>query len=91
MLALVCLVAVVALPRLWALYLAHSWLPLALIGVPAAIGLVGVYVLWLRLIDRPLYDLELVKEKLSRPAARTDPRSRNPRDPLEYRSPSIPV
>ena len=32
----------------------------------------GLYALWLRLVDRPLYDLELVKEKLSRPAARAE-------------------
>ena len=50
----------------------HGWLPLALLGVPATIGLLGLYSLWLRLVDRPLYDLELVKEKLSRPAARAE-------------------
>ena len=66
------LAAVIVLPRLWALYVAHGWLPLALLGVPATIGLLGLYALWLRLVDRPLYDLELVKEKLSRPAARAE-------------------
>jgi len=66
------LAAVIVLPRLWALYLAHGWMPLALIGVPAAAGLVCMYVLWLRLADRPLYDLELVKDKLSRPAAKAE-------------------
>src|SRR5229473_8541591 len=52
--------------------MAHGWLPLVLLGVPATIGLLGLYALWLRLVDRPLYDLELVKEKLSRPAARAE-------------------
>ncbi|MDQ6669209.1 MAG: type IV secretory system conjugative DNA transfer family protein [Chloroflexota bacterium] len=66
------LAAVIVLPRLWALYMAHGWLPLVLLGVPATIGLLGLYALWLRLVDRPLYDLELVKEKLSRPAARAE-------------------
>jgi hypothetical protein len=66
------LAAVILLPRLWALYMAHGWLPLVLLGVPATIGLLGLYALWLRLVDRPLYDLELVKEKLSRPAARAE-------------------
>jgi len=66
------LAAVIVLPRLWVLYLAHGWLPLALIAVPAAIALVGLYALWLRLVDRPLYDLELVKDKLSRPAASSE-------------------
>src|SRR5437870_2859581 len=32
MLALVCLLAVVVLPRLWALYVAHGWLSVALVG-----------------------------------------------------------
>ena len=66
------LAAVVVLPRLWAVYLANGWLPLALLGVPGAIGLGGLYALWLRLSERPLYDLDLVKEKLSRPAARAE-------------------
>ncbi len=38
MLALVCLVAVVTLPRLWALYLSHGWLSVALVGAPVAVG-----------------------------------------------------
>src|SRR6266849_3021492 len=63
------LAAVVVLPRLWAIYLANGWLPLALVAVPAAIALGGLYALWIRLSERPLYDLELVKEKLTRPAA----------------------
>jgi hypothetical protein len=64
--------AVVVLPRLWAIYLANGWLPLALVAVPAAIALGGLYALWIRLSERPLYDLELVKDKLTRPAARAE-------------------
>src|SRR5712692_3503351 len=63
------LAAVVVLPRLWTVYLAYGWVPLALLVVPAAIALGGLYALWIRLSERPLYDLELVKEKLTRPAA----------------------
>src|SRR5579859_2071470 len=66
------LAAVVVLPRLWAIYLANGWLPLALVAAPAAIALGGLYALWIQLSERPLYDLELVKEKLSRPAARAE-------------------
>ena len=63
----------VVLPRLWALYLTHGWLPArACSALPATIGLGGLYALWMRLSERPLYDLELVKEKLSRPAARAE-------------------
>jgi hypothetical protein len=43
-----------------------------LLAVPVAIGVAAVYVLWIRLSERPLYDLDLVKEKLSRPVARAE-------------------
>jgi hypothetical protein len=66
------LAAVVVLPQLWAVYLTHGWLPLALLAVPVAIGLGAAHVLWIRLSERPLYDLDLVKEKLSRPVARAE-------------------
>jgi hypothetical protein len=72
MLALVCLVAVVALPRLWALYLSRGWLSTALVLVPVAIGMGGLYVLWLRLSQRALYDVDLVKEKLTHPGVRVE-------------------
>ena len=72
MLGLGFLAAVVVLPRLWALYLAHGWVAVAALGVPMAIGAGWLYALWLRLQDHPLYDLELVKDKLSRPAARAE-------------------
>src|SRR5439155_11885318 len=64
------LAAVMVLPRAWAVYLAHGWLAVAMLGGPAAIGLMAAYVVWLRLCERPLYDLELVKQKLSWPACR---------------------
>jgi hypothetical protein len=66
------LAAVVVLPRLWVIYLAHGLLPLVLLALPALIGVGGLYILWIRLSGRPLYDLELVKEKLNRPAARVE-------------------
>ena len=66
------LAGVIVLPRLWALYLSSGWLPLILLAIPGAIGLGGLCILWARLSERPLYDLELVKEKLSRPAARVE-------------------
>ena len=72
MLALVCLVAVVALPRLWALYLSHGWLSVALVGAPVAVGVGGLYALWLHLSQRALYDVDLVKEKLTHPAVRAE-------------------
>lgn len=72
MLAVALLAAVIVVPRLWAVYVAHGWLPLALLGVPAGTGLLGLFALWSRLSERPLYDLELVKEKLSRPVARAE-------------------
>jgi Helicase HerA, central domain len=71
-LGLAFLVAVIVLPRLWALYLAHGWIAVAALGVPVAIGAGWLYALWLHLQDHPLYDLELVKDKLSRPAARAE-------------------
>ena len=71
-LAAVFLATVLVLPRLWAVYLTHGWLPVALFAVLAAIGLGALYAMWMRLSERPLYDLELVKEKLSRPAARAE-------------------
>src|SRR5918911_865062 len=66
------LAAVVVLPRLWALYLAHGWLAVALVSAPVVVGFGWLYALWLRLSAHPLYDLELVKDKLSRPAARAE-------------------
>ena len=72
LLAAALLAAVIVVPRLWAVYLAHGWLPLVLLGVPGALGLLGVFVVWSRLSERPLYDVELVKEKLSRPVARAE-------------------
>jgi hypothetical protein len=72
MLALVLLMAVVAVPRLWALYLTRGWLSVALLAVPVAVGIGGLYALWLRLSQRALYDVELVKEKLTRPAVRAE-------------------
>jgi hypothetical protein len=66
------LAAVVVLPRLWTVYLSHGWFPVALFALPAVIGLGATYTLWVRLSERPLYDLELVKEKLSRPVARAE-------------------
>jgi len=60
------------LPQLWALYLAGGWLPLVLLATPVALGMGALYALWMRVSTRPLYDVELVKEKLSRPAARTE-------------------
>src|SRR5919204_232423 len=71
-LGLAFLATVIVAPRLWALYLAHGWLVVALLGVPVVVGLEWLYALWLRLSEHPLYDLELVKEKLSRPAARAE-------------------
>jgi hypothetical protein len=50
----------------------HGWLLAAAAGVPLTIGLVGLYVLWLRVSERPLYDPDLDKEKLSRPAAHVE-------------------
>ncbi|HEY2592443.1 MAG TPA: hypothetical protein VGK33_00930 [Chloroflexota bacterium] len=61
-LAVAFLAAVVVLPRLWAVYLTHGWLPVALFALPAAIGLGGLYAVWMRLSERPLYDVELVKK-----------------------------
>jgi hypothetical protein len=72
LLGLALLVAVVVLPRLWAIYLEHGWLPVILLAIPAAIVVGALYALWIRLSDRPLYDLELVKEKLARPVARAE-------------------
>ena len=54
------------------LNLANGWLPLALLGIPGALSVGALYALWIRVSERPLYDLELVKEKLNRPAARVD-------------------
>jgi hypothetical protein len=72
LLGLALLVAVVVLPRLWAIYLEHGWLPVILLAIPAGLVLGALYALWIRLSDRPLYDLELVKEKLARPVARAE-------------------
>jgi hypothetical protein len=72
MLALACLVAVVALPRLWALYLSRGWLSVALVGAPVVVGVGGLYALWLHLSQRALYDVDLVKEKLTHPAVRAE-------------------
>jgi hypothetical protein len=66
------LASIVMLPRLWGIYLAHGLLPLVVLAIPAVAGFAGLYVLWIRLSERPLYDLELVKEKLTRPAARVE-------------------
>ena len=71
-LAALFLAAVVVLPRPSAVYLMHGWFGVALFAVPAAVGLGALYAVWMRLSERPLYDLELVKEKLSRPAARAE-------------------
>ena len=66
------LAAVVVVPQLWALYVTKGWLPIALLALPAALGLAVLYAIWIRASERPLYDMELVKEKLNRPAARTE-------------------
>jgi hypothetical protein len=66
------LAAVAVLPRLWAVYLTYGWVSVALLTLPALIGLGALYTVWVRLSERPLYDLELVKEKLSRPVARAE-------------------
>ncbi len=69
---LLLLVAVTVGPRLLALYQAGAWLPI----IFAALGLVGVVGVgawvWRRLSNRPLYDQDLVREKVSWPAARTE-------------------
>jgi hypothetical protein len=72
LMGLALLLAVMVLPRLWAIYLERGWLPVILLAIPAAIVLGALYALWIRLSDRPLYDLELVKEKLARPVARAE-------------------
>ena len=66
------LAAVVVVPQLWALYVTKGWLPIALLALPAALGLAVLYAIWMSASERPLYDMELVKEKLNRPAARTE-------------------
>jgi hypothetical protein len=71
-LAAVFLVAVIVLPWLWSLYVTGGWLLVSLMAVPGAVVLGVLYVVWMRLSDHPLYDVELVKEKLSRPAARVE-------------------
>src|SRR5712691_13431809 len=53
--------------RAWAASVRPAWRPG--VAAPAAIAVGGLYALWIRLSERPLYDLELVKEKLTRPAA----------------------
>src|SRR5260370_35091182 len=45
MLALACLVAVIVLPRLWALSVARGWLSVALVCVPVAAGVGGLHAL----------------------------------------------
>src|SRR5438094_684055 len=64
-LAVLFLVAVVALPRLWGLYLASGWLAVGAVAIPAVALVAALFVVWARLTRRPLYDLELVKEKLA--------------------------
>jgi len=69
---LLLLVAVAVGPRLLALYQAGAWVPIigAALGLVVALG-AGVWV-WRRLSNRPLYDQDLVREKVSWPAARTE-------------------
>src|ERR671934_212810 len=50
-LGLAFLATVIVAPRLWALYLAHGWLVVALLGVPVVVGLEWLYALWLRLSE----------------------------------------
>src|SRR5579864_559236 len=47
------LAAVVVLPRLWVIYLAHGLLPLVLLALPAVIAVGGLYIVWIRLSGRP--------------------------------------
>jgi hypothetical protein len=64
--------AVLAGPRLLAVYRAGGWSSLLL---PACIGGLALFALgfvWRRLGSRQLYDVALVQEKLNRPAARTE-------------------
>jgi hypothetical protein len=69
-LAVLFLGAVVALPRLWGQqYLASGWLALVAVAIPAVAVAAAPLVVWARLTRRPLYDLELVKEKLAHAAA----------------------
>jgi uncharacterized protein DUF87 len=74
MAAVVLLVAVLVGPRLVATYRSGAWPTLALWAGAASVALVIVGHVWRRLGRRPLYDLQLVQEKLSRPAARTEVR-----------------
>jgi hypothetical protein len=43
-----------------------------MVGVPVAVGVGGLYALWLHLSQRALYDVDLVKEKLTHPAVRAE-------------------
>ena len=65
------LLAVVVGPPLLRLYLAGDWLLLGALGVLAVAVLAGVAVVW-RWLQRPLYDQELVREKVTWPAARVE-------------------
>jgi hypothetical protein len=70
--AFVLLGAVLAGPRLLAVYRAGSWSSLLL---PAALGGLALFTLgflWRHLGRRQLYDVALVQEKLNRPAARAE-------------------
>jgi hypothetical protein len=68
---LVLLLAVVAGPPLLRLYLAGDWLLLGLMALAGMLGLAGLAAV-LRWLRRPLYDQELVREKVTWPAARVE-------------------
>src|SRR5207248_8224002 len=70
--ALLLLAGLLLGPRLLAAYRAGDWLHLALPAGGLTLVLLAIGVLWRKLHERPLYDLELVREKLSRPAARVE-------------------
>ena len=59
-------------PRLVVAYRAGDWLHLTVPAGGLTLALLVVGILWRRLHERPLYDVELVREKLSRPAARVE-------------------
>jgi hypothetical protein len=59
-------------PRLLTSYRAGDWLHLAVPVGGIVLGLLAVGALWRRWHAHPLYDVELVRDKLSRPAAHAE-------------------
>jgi Helicase HerA, central domain len=72
MAAVFLLAAVLVGPRVLAVYRTGAWAELIVWTAAAGIVLVALGTAWRWLNRRPLYDLQLVQEKLSRPSARAE-------------------